>query len=1648
MLKNRKRFIGGNFLLCIVVICLIFTAVGYGVDNSFAVELNDTSAEIGLESNDMERLENSQYNEILEVDSQDSQDILGVIIEPKGNSFADIQEAINSAHDGDTVKLSGTYYTTGKGHMYIQNKKITLTSDTGAICDARNVERCLDINGGGSGTVISNIKFINGNYDVGSAIFVNTNNVRIENCIFEDNHAQVGGAIYTPYDLNIAAGTIIDNCKFRRNTAYNENFENYSFAAALSVYGKDSEITNCVFEDNWVKGKYDAYGGAIQLGLESPSSNIKVSGCTFRNNSAICINGASHGGAGCVRDGISYINCLFVGNVADQGGALTFHASGSIINCTFVNNTAEKLYGGALSTGFLYDYMKLDILDCNFDGNTAPVGGAVQAKGLNILIDNSNFKNNSVTRYGGAVNIEAEDVTIQNSVFNSNKANIDGGALYIKGKNTLVKDSSFISNEAIPDKDKLDDGLGGAIYINSSYATIQNNAFKFNTARNGSAIYYDESGKKLTLDNNEMFKNQAWVYHLPISAEDIYYGDSEKIKVILIGGNNIGDFDNLGVSNAIHNAADNFNIVIDGEYPIDGASDSGRLYQDDREYNINVLLTVKHEDGTVVYNETGYTNYLGEIQVDLDNLKAGKYYVSAKHYEDDYYKAITNATVFTVTPKVDNEVTKSVSKTIADFEDVVTWTITVKNHGPSDSTNVTVYDVLPEGLIWLNDTSNGKYDPNSGVLAIGDLKVNEIFSFDIVCVVNRTGHFINKVDVTAFEFDSNTTNNHDEKSIFVNPASDLAVVKSVSNTKPNYKDIIDWTIEITNNGPDTAHDVEMFDLIPKSLIILNADKDYDVKSGIWKVGTLNSGEKATLNIRCMVNGTGMIENFVRVNATEFDYDLTNNNDTERVFVDPASDLAIDKAVNASNVNFMDTVKWILTVSNNGPDAAENVRVLDLLPDGFTYIDSKSTKGKYEDGIFEIDKLSVGETAVIEIITLVETTGKHVNIANVSSDMYDFNLTNNEDNETILVNPSADLSVSKSVSDENPRFNDIVIWTIEIINNGPDDAHNVHVHDLLPRELVWIDDDSSGDYNPLTGILFIEELGVDESFILKIECRVNATGLIENRVLVNATEYDHNMTNNFDNETIYVEKSADVAIVKSVNNSAPNYNDLVKWTLVISNGGPDNATNVEVVDLLPEGLTLIDYTATRGFYDEGRWVMCCLNKGASETLEIICRVNKTGRIVNLASIRADEYDSNPDNNNDSESIDVPLAVDLGVIIKANNTSPLFGESVNWIIIVKNNGPDNATGVVLSDILPNELIFSKYDSDRGIYKDDVWDIGSLNVGDSVNLNITTVCDALGAIINDVDVRAMQYDWNMSNNHAQDMVDVRPVADLSVIKSVDKDSPNYGERVKWTLTVSNNGPNMATNVIVEDILPEGLTFLSSNGDYHGNIWQIGNLNVGEVKSLEIFCKVTSTGNFINVAKIRSDEYDPDESNNRAQKSISVKPASDLSVTKIASRYSYKVGDVIEYVIEVVNNGPDTAYNVKVSEILDEMLKLKSFKATKGGFNKASNVWTIATLRYGESAKLFIKVVAAGPGIIKNTVEVTSDTFDWDKSNNKDFAVVDVSKPSDTSKKTPKNDLNDEKVSNLETHPTANPIAVLMFSLLFSAIIFRKGYLKEKLN
>lgn len=1411
MFKNKQK----HFLISVLLMILFLAASG----TAFSADLNETS-EVPEVSVCKDNLENSQN------------DVVGSSeITLNGGKFSDIQKAIDNVGDGGTIHLNGYYSAQNNDSVIYVNKNIRIAGGLDTVLDGKNISCIFSIQKTGSNCQISNLKFVNGMDVHGGAMIILGKNVVVENSVFENNYANhSGGAIYVLSIFNDSGrypeegeNLIIKNCNFTNNFAQ-------VAAGAIGVYGNNTQVIGCNFVSNKVKPatNHKSYGGAIQIGRDEYNLCSYVVNCNFMGNEAIAHDlNNSHGGAGCVRAGITYQNCKFINNSADQGGALTYHASGIIEDCVFINNSA-KLYGGALSTGYMDMDMDLKVINCNFEQNNAPYGGAVQLKGKNIEIQNSVFNKNTATVNGGAINIVAKTVAIGGTEFNKNTAHVNGGAIYINGNKTVIEDSSFMANKAIPDVKKLDDGLGGAIYINSSSATINKNIFNNNVARNGSAIYYDKSGLNCIISDNAMAENQAWVYALPIYAKSIYYGEDCEVSATLFGGNNIAKYNDLFVSNAIYNNAKQDKIKVNGETPILGAVDNGKLYQDSREYNMDILLTVTHEDGSVAFNKTLKSDFKGQVSNILKNLKPGRYRISATHFEDTYYKYIANVTYFSVFPKADLQLNKSSNLIDANYGDIVIWTLKITNNGPNVGTGIRLKDLIPDGLIILScDDEN--YDKKTGILNIDSLNIGESKIINIKTLVNKTGTFINEASVSGNEYDWDLKNNNDSAGINVNPSADLAVEILVNDTNPKFNSLVKWTLRVTNNGPDEATGVVVCDLLSKDLIYLSSTGNYDVKSGLWNIETLESGKSVS----------------------------------------------------------------------------------------------------------------------IDIVTLVNKTGKIANDASVSGKEYDWNLSNNYDNKSIAVDVCADLVIKKLVNDTNPKFNSLVEWTLRVTNNGPDTATGVVVCDILPEGLISIDKSFNGTWN-------VGKLLNNQTKELTIICLVNKTGKLVNIADIAGNEYDCNLTNNIVNKSIEVAQSADLFVKKYVNNTSPDFGEIIKWSVVVSNNGPDIATNVQVNDLLDDGLIFVKSSSTKGNYDvkSGIWTIDSLAPETDETLNIYCKVNKIGKILNFVSV-------------------------------------------------------NST---------------------------------------------------------------QYDWNESNNHDNESVNAVKIADLSVIKLINNSNPNYNDLIKWTIIVSNNGPNMATGVIVNDLLPKSVEYISSylsKGFYNpvNGIWDVGNLNAGEKLQLNIVSKIVKTGDITNVVNVKGNEKDSNLTNNHFEKSVHVKPAADLSIEKSVSKQEVNINDLIEYVIEITNNGPDSAENIKVSELLNPNLKVISFESTKGNFNNTNNVLTIDSLVNGEKVRLTINAAANACGKFENKVAVSSDTFDYDKSNNQDGTSVFVSENTTEKIENPvndtyllvlaKNSLQKSMVSKLEnlTHPqsltsielpkTGLPIVLLLLVSMISI-----GFLPIKIS
>ncbi|MFC1717048.1 T9SS type A sorting domain-containing protein [Candidatus Poribacteria bacterium] len=851
--------------------------------------------------------------------------------------------------------------------------------------------------------------------------------------------------------------------------------------------------------------------------------------------------------------------------------------------------------------------------------------------------------------------------------------------------------------------------------------------------------------------------------------------------------------------------------------------------------------------------------------------------------------------------------------------DTISYAITVTNNGPDTATNVEITDLLPSGIAYVSDDANGNYDSNTGVWTLGVLNGGASAILTIMATVgtgivneNTCGvPIVNIASISAVDqADPDSSNNSDGAGITL-PCADLAVIMSVDNDAPNEGDTVTFAVTVTNNGPDTATNVEIIDAMPSGLEYASAKASQRrlvyvspafAQGGrgsgeiLWTVGDLSSGASATLAITAIVDTDACADSITNTayiaTVDQSDPDIGNNSGSADITL-PCADLAVSMSVNNHSPSEGDTVTYTITVMNNGPDRATNVVITDQLPSGLTYVSSSPNQGSYNSDVGEwsVGVLDSGASATLAITATLNHEGLADTViiyttSVIGADQADPDIDNNSSSVSLTVSfVKADLAVKNEVDNDSPNVGDTVTYTVTVTNNGPGAVTNAVVTDLMPSGLAYTSATATqGSYNSNTGAWSIGDLANGASAILTIAATVDTNtcaDTITNIVIVTAMDQaDPFVSNNNDSADITVQ-CADLAVDMSVDNDSPNVGDTIIYTIIVTNNGPDRATNFEITDLMPPGLAYASDNVN-GNYDSntGVWTVDNLNSGVSAILIITAIVDTNtcaDSITNTASITAvDQSDPDSSNNNDSTEITAQCA-DLEISNMVDNTLPSEGDTIAYTITVINNGPDDATNVVVTDQLPSGIIYVSDDS-NGSYDSNTgeWTVGDLNSGTSAVLTITAIVDAgmcAGTITNFASVTAVdQADSNSGNNSDSANISVR-CADLEIDNSVDNNSPNEGDIVTYTITVTNNGPDAATNIEITHLLPQEVTYVSdspSQGNYNSSEggWAVGSLSDDASATLIITAIVdagTGGTTIRNSASVTGmDQADPDITNN----------------------------------------------------------------------------------------------------------------------------------------------------------------------------------------
>jgi uncharacterized repeat protein (TIGR01451 family) len=241
--------------------------------------------------------------------------------------------------------------------------------------------------------------------------------------------------------------------------------------------------------------------------------------------------------------------------------------------------------------------------------------------------------------------------------------------------------------------------------------------------------------------------------------------------------------------------------------------------------------------------------------------------------------------------------------------------------------------------------------------------------------------------------------------------------------------------------------------------------------------------------------------------------------------------------------------------------------------------------------------------------------------------------------------------------------------------------------------------------------------------------------------------------------------ADLGITKTVSDSAPSAGDTITYTIAVTNSGPATATNVEITDSLPDGVTYQSHSASQGTYNSGSgiWLLGDLANAASATLTVTVDVdspNPYTTITNTAAITAvDQPDPDPYDNSDSVDIFLvgqpPNDADLAIIKTVCACIPKIGDTIIYTVTVTNSGPSSATNIEITDSLPDGIDYESDSASQGTYSSntDIWLVGTLANAASATLTITGIvapCPCGSTITNTATISAVdQNDPDLGDN-----------------------------------------------------------------------------------------------------------------------------------------------------------------------------------------------------------------------------------------------------------------------------------------------------------
>ena len=898
---------------------------------------------------------------------------------------------------------------------------------------------------------------------------------------------------------------------------------------------------------------------------------------------------------------------------------------------------------------------------------------------------------------------------------------------------------------------------------------------------------------------------------------------------------------------------------------------------------------------------------------------------------------VLNAAVIT-TPEPPTDIVKSADKHIAKVNEIVTYTITVKNNSKDTLTNLLVSDTNNfKGEIEAKDGKGYTYNGDK-TWTIATLESGK--SIDITYTYTMQASDETVIENTADVRYSHNGSDYDIPSnpVEVEKPNDgvVTIFKTADKTKAEPNEVVTYTVTIHNGKDYDIKNVRLTDANNFAGKIEGVDgAGYKFTNGEFVIDKIPAGGDAVVRYTYTVQiadvPTKILENIATAhvpgkNPGDPDEEIPSNKVDVEVPGDgthvdvPEGKLEIVKSVDKAEAKVGDTLNYTITLTNVGGQAVKNAVVKDFF-DGngvlnFVPMDGVTDNGDYTYTVANVEK---GQSITLRF-TYTVVAGDAPMVLNAA----------------VVKDPTPPVDIEKTADKHVAMVDEVVNYTITVKNTTDKTVTDLLVSDTNNfTGAITSKDNAKYTYNG-NHTWTIPSIKAGESIDILYTYTVKTTdpSTLVNEADVRYTTDDGEYVIKADPVEVVVPKDGEVTIVKSGDKKIAEPGEVVTYTVTIHNGKAHDITNVVVSDSNNFAGTITGSNGVGYKFVDGHFVIDKIAAGADAVLTYTYTVQiadvPTHILENVATAHVPGTNpEDPENPGHGKDPDKPIDPDtdipsnkvevevpgseveteipeISITKSVDKPTAKIGDTLNYTVTVKNGGNADAENILIKDFFDGNgtLNFKAMDgvTDNG---DNTYTISTVKAGESVKLRFSYV--------------VVEGDEPLVLNAA---VIKDPTPPVDVEKEADKHIAKVDEVVTYTISVKNTTSEPVDNVTVTDTNNFKGEIKAENADkytYNGNkTWTIPTIAAGETIYITYTYTMQAEDATV-IENIANVTYSKDGTDyNIPSNPVDVEKPDDgvVTIRKAADKTKAEPGEVVTYTVTVHNGKNHDIENARLTD------------------------------------------------------------------------------------------------------------------------------------